>query len=114
MPDILNTSLTGLRAFQNALATTSHNIANVNTDGYSRQRVNFGTMPAQNVGVGYIGSGVQPQSVMRMSRRRHDSGLSTIWRVASTVCWQARIPAFPSPCRISFRRSRPWRTIRLR
>ena len=66
MPDILNTSLTGLRAFQSALATTSHNIANVNTEGYSRQRVNFGTMPAQNVGVGYIGSGVQPQSVVRI------------------------------------------------
>ncbi len=66
MPDILNTSLTGLRAFQSALATTSHNIANVNTEGYSRQRVNFGTLPAQNVGVGYIGTGVQPESVVRI------------------------------------------------
>ncbi|MEM8767865.1 MAG: flagellar hook-associated protein FlgK [Pseudomonadota bacterium] len=66
MPDLLNTSLTGLRAFQLALATTSNNIANVNTEGYSRQRVNFGTMPAQNVGVGYIGRGVQPQGVVRI------------------------------------------------
>ncbi len=66
MPDILNTSLTGLRAFQSALATTSHNIANVNTEGFSRQRVNFGTMPAENVGVGYIGRGVQPQGVVRI------------------------------------------------
>ncbi|MGE0623988.1 MAG: flagellar hook-associated protein FlgK [Pseudomonadales bacterium] len=66
MPDILNTSLTGLRAFQSALATTSHNIANLNTEGYSRQRVNFGTMPAENVGVGYIGRGVQPQGIVRV------------------------------------------------
>lgn len=66
MPDILNTSLTGLRAFQSALATTSHNIANVNTEGFSRQRVNFGTMPAENVGVGFVGSGVQPQGVVRI------------------------------------------------
>src|SRR5690625_159690 len=32
-----------LFAQQGALYTTGHNIANVNTDGYSRQRVNFQT-----------------------------------------------------------------------
>lgn len=88
MPDILNTSLTGLRAFQNALATTSHNIANVNTEGYSRQRVNFGTMPAQNVGVGYIGSGVQPQSVERILDQYRVDSLRT------NVSEEARLLAF--------------------
>lgn len=88
MPDILNTSLTGLRAFQSALATTSHNIANVNTEGYSRQRVNFGTMPAQNVGVGYIGSGVQPQSIERiLDQYRVDS-------LRSNVAEEARLASF--------------------
>ena len=88
MPDILNTSLTGLRAFQSALATTSHNIANVNTEGYSRQRVNFGTMPAQNVGVGYIGSGVQPQGIERiLDQYRVDS-------LRSNVSEEARLLAF--------------------
>ena len=88
MPDILNTSLSGLRAFQNALATTSHNIANVNTEGYSRQRVNFSTMPAQNVGVGYIGSGVQPQSIERiLDQYRVDS-------LRSNVSEEARLLAF--------------------
>lgn len=88
MPDILNTSLTGLRAFQSALATTSHNIANVNTDGYSRQRVNFSTMPAQNVGVGYIGSGVQPQGIERILDQYRVDSLRT------NVSEEARLGAF--------------------
>ena len=41
MTGILGTALSGLMAFQRSLDTTSHNIANVNTDGYSRQRVNL-------------------------------------------------------------------------
>lgn len=88
MPDILNTSLTGLRAFQNALATTSHNIANVNTEGYSRQRVNFGTMPAENVGVGYIGRGVQPEGIVRvLDQYRVD-------QLRGNVTEQARLETF--------------------
>ena len=35
----LNTALSGLVAQQRALDTTNHNLANVNTEGYSRQRV---------------------------------------------------------------------------
>ncbi len=38
MPDLLNIGTTGLLTYQRALSTTSHNIANVNTDGFSRQR----------------------------------------------------------------------------
>jgi len=36
MSDILNTSLTGMLAFQQALSMTANNIANANTPGYSR------------------------------------------------------------------------------
>ena len=39
MPDLLNIGKTGLSASKKSLETTSHNIANVNTEGYSRQRV---------------------------------------------------------------------------
>lgn len=66
MPDMLNTSLTGMLAFQRALEVTSHNIANANTPGYSRQVAQFGTRVGQNVGVGYIGSGTKITSVRRM------------------------------------------------
>ena len=43
MPDMLGTGLSSLRALQRALDTTAHNIANVSTPGYSRQRVEFAT-----------------------------------------------------------------------
>ena len=58
MSDIIGTSLSGLLAFQRNLATTSHNIANVNTEGFSRQRVNLVALPAENIGGSLIGQGV--------------------------------------------------------
>ncbi|MFK7886250.1 MAG: flagellar hook-associated protein FlgK [Gammaproteobacteria bacterium] len=63
---ILNTSLSALRVAQRALETTSHNIANVNTPGYSRQRVLLGTREATNFGFGSIGNGAEVQSVQRV------------------------------------------------
>jgi len=65
MSGILGTALSGLMAFQRSLDTTSHNIANVNTDGYSRQRVELGTRPAEFTGAGYIGQGVNIAAVSR-------------------------------------------------
>ena len=47
MADLLNTSISGLLAFQRALDTTSHNITNANTVGYSRQLPEFMTRQAQ-------------------------------------------------------------------
>jgi flagellar hook-associated protein 1 FlgK len=65
MSGILGTALSGLMAFQRSLDTTSHNIANVNTDGYSRQRVELSTRPAEFTGAGYIGQGVNIATVSR-------------------------------------------------
>lgn len=62
---ILSNALTGLAAFQRSLETTSNNIANVNTEGYSRQRVELRTMPEQYTGAGYMGSGVNTVNVTR-------------------------------------------------
>ncbi|MDP2097085.1 MAG: flagellar hook-associated protein FlgK [Methylobacter sp.] len=61
----LLTSITGLKAAQRALETVQHNISNVNTEGYSRQRVEQGTMPANLTGSGYIGQGVNVTNVTR-------------------------------------------------
>ena len=47
MADMLGTGLSSLRALQRAMDTTSHNIANVSTDGYTRQRVDFATRTPQ-------------------------------------------------------------------
>jgi flagellar hook-associated protein 1 FlgK len=66
MSDIFQNSISGLLAFQRALATTSHNIANVNTEGYSRQRVELGTRTATALGGGFIGSGVESKTVRRI------------------------------------------------
>lgn len=66
MADFFRTSLSGLRAFQRALDVTSHNISNVNTPGYSRQRVELGTRPADPFGNGWVGNGVSVQTTRRM------------------------------------------------
>ena len=80
MADLLNTSLTGMRAFQRALEVTSHNIANANTPGYSRQVAEFTTREGQGSGNGYIGSGTQISTVKRI----YDSMLGEQLRISTT------------------------------
>ena len=65
MADPLSTAVSGLLAVQRSLATTSHNISNVNTEGYSRQRVENSTRIPEYTGVGYIGTGVKTDTVQR-------------------------------------------------
>ena len=55
-----------------ALQTTGHNIANANTDGYSRQQVNFETAGGQFSGQGFFGRGVNVTTVTRS----HDAFLT--------------------------------------
>ena len=62
---LLNVGARALQASQVALQTTGHNIANVNTVGYSRQGVALQAVPGQNMGNGYIGQGVDVQSILR-------------------------------------------------
>ncbi len=66
MADLLSTGVSGLLAFQRALDTTSHNISNIGTDGYSRQRVLIGTRPAQAYGNGWVGQGANVQTTQRV------------------------------------------------
>ena len=65
MADIMLTSLSALLASQRSLATTGHNIANVNTPGYSRQRVDLVTRPPSGLGNLAIGNGVYMAGVSR-------------------------------------------------
>ena len=41
MSDLLSIGSSGVTAYQRALATVSNNIANVSTDGYSRQDISI-------------------------------------------------------------------------
>jgi len=65
MGDMLTTGASGLLAFQEALSTVSHNIANVNTPGYSRQSANLVTNPAFPTGSGWVGTGVSVSGIDR-------------------------------------------------
>ncbi|MCB1725309.1 MAG: flagellar hook-associated protein FlgK [Chromatiaceae bacterium] len=65
MASIINTGISALNAFKRQLETTGHNIANVNTEGYSRQSVQFETRPPQSTAQGQIGSGVDVASIYR-------------------------------------------------
>ena len=62
---LLNTGLSGLLTSQAALRTAGHNIANVSTPGYNRQKVELGARAAQGSCSGFIGSGVDLQTVQR-------------------------------------------------
>ncbi len=62
---LLGIGTSALQAFQRALNTTGHNIANANTPGYSRQRVDLVSSTPQYTGYGYVGTGVRTESVQR-------------------------------------------------
>lgn len=63
---LLGTAASGLQAFQRSISVAGNNISNANTEGYSRQRVELGTRPANFNGQGFIGTGVQVESVSRL------------------------------------------------
>jgi flagellar hook-associated protein 1 FlgK len=67
MPDILNIGLSALLAQQRALTTTSNNIANASTPGYSRQRVELVERPMDRLGPGFVGTGVNVAEIRRLT-----------------------------------------------
>ncbi|MEZ5460090.1 MAG: flagellar hook-associated protein FlgK [Steroidobacteraceae bacterium] len=81
MPDVMSSGLSALLAFQRALETTSHNIANANTPGYVRQRTEFVARPPQMNGSGWVGSGVDVSTVTR----QYDRFLVSQSRTASSA-----------------------------
>ncbi|HEU5133851.1 MAG TPA: flagellar hook-associated protein FlgK [Steroidobacteraceae bacterium] len=90
MADVLSTGMSSLRALQRALDTTSHNIANVSTEGYTRQRVEFHSRRPELSGGGWIGTGVEVSTV----RRVYDQFLSQQTRSSGTNL--ARLDAYAS------------------
>jgi flagellar hook-associated protein 1 FlgK len=65
MSGLLATSLSGLMVAQRSMEAAQHNISNVNTEGYSRQRVQLSTKTPDFTGDGYIGRGVDVVNVTR-------------------------------------------------
>lgn len=66
MADPLKTGASALLAFQRSIATTSHNIANSATEGYTRQRVELQANQGIDHMAGHIGQGVSVSGVQRI------------------------------------------------
>ncbi len=79
--DVLNVGRSGLAAAKKSLSTTSHNIANANTEGYSRQRVNLEASNPISEGSHVLGTGVDVKSVKRI----HDQQIERRVNQATTV-----------------------------
>lgn len=65
MADILNIGISALQAYQRSLTTIGHNIANSETEGYSRQRVDYATRTPFQLGDYWLGSGVKVTQIER-------------------------------------------------
>ncbi len=65
--DLLRLGSATLLNVQQALSTTGHNISNANTDGYSRQRVNFEARSSEQFGSNAVGQGAVVGSITRSS-----------------------------------------------
>ncbi|MEE3239666.1 MAG: flagellar hook-associated protein FlgK, partial [Pseudomonadota bacterium] len=64
---LLNIGASGLLASQTAINTTGHNIANANVEGYSRQQAVPQTRPAIYDQSGFIGTGVDVETIRRIT-----------------------------------------------
>ncbi|MDD5434008.1 MAG: flagellar hook-associated protein FlgK [Nitrospira sp.] len=67
--DIFDIGRLGIKAQQTAIQVTSHNIANINTDGYSRQEVVLDEAAPVNGDPGQVGRGVNVSGI----RRKYDN-----------------------------------------
>jgi flagellar hook-associated protein 1 FlgK len=93
----LNTALRGVQAHQAALDVVSHNIANVETPGYSRQQAIFGASPSLLIDAGATqdGRGAQlGQGVDVLSYRRlRDDFLDLQFRAQNMTASQSDVTA---------------------
>ena len=66
MADMLTIALSANKTFQRALDVTSHNVANVHTEGYSRQRAEIVSNSPQLAGATFGGGGSRVDTIMRV------------------------------------------------
>jgi len=66
MSDLVSIASSAVSAYQRALGTVSNNIANVDTEGYSKQEVDLNQNTPKLYGVSYLGTGVRFDGVRRL------------------------------------------------
>ncbi|TWX73204.1 flagellar hook-associated protein FlgK [Colwellia sp. C1TZA3] len=64
--NLYQTGVSGLLSAQQQLGTTGHNIANVNTEGYTRQRAEQAAVAGYSNGNNFIGAGTYVQDITRL------------------------------------------------
>ncbi|GHD76227.1 flagellar hook-associated protein FlgK [Vogesella fluminis] len=89
MSAIFGIGISGLNAARAALDVTSHNISNVNTDGYHRQRLSQSAATPQFVGYGYAGRGVDLYAVSRLYDGFMEEQLQSVTAASSGFQTQA-------------------------
>src|SRR4051794_15913057 len=108
----LSTGLSALIAHRRAAEVTAHNIANVNTEGYSRRRVDLSTEGLGAVAAVFsrgfdVGNGVRMDDITRIrdqfleAQHRSESALASTLG-ASTAILDRIETAFPEPSDTGF------------
>ena len=87
MSDLLSIGSSGVTAYQRALATVSNNIANVSTDGYSRQDISITANQPTQEGGSYVGTGARFDQV----RRQYDAFVESNLRNSNSDL-QSQVP----------------------
>ena len=82
MSDLIGIGVSGLSAYQRALATTSNNIANLQTEGYVRQRAVLASSGQDPNATISVGTGVRFAEVQRLYDRFAEENLQ---RASSTL-----------------------------
>jgi len=80
MANLFDVGTSALNSLQRAISTTGNNIANVNTEGYSRQEVSFASRQPEYIGGHALGTGVEISSI----RRAYDQFLTQDVRVRTS------------------------------
>ncbi|MBW2624345.1 MAG: flagellar hook-associated protein FlgK, partial [Deltaproteobacteria bacterium] len=75
MSGTLSIATRALLIAQRALEVTSHNMANVNTEGFSRQKLELATATPYPTSVGQVGTGVAADIITRMFDAALNRGL---------------------------------------
>lgn len=77
MADLLTIGSTATQLYRQALSTVSNNIANINSDGYSRQEVTMAENAPTQQGVSYLGTGARLTGIQRAYDEFAASGIRT-------------------------------------
>ena len=75
MADLIGIGVSGLSAYQRALATTSNNIANLQTEGYVRQRAVLASSGQDPSAIVSVGTGVRFAEIQRLYDRFAEENL---------------------------------------